>query len=580
LAEKKTFPRNMSGLVRGIGPITAAMVTIAITVGWGWQVRVFQFTGYTPLPENLWFAGIAPPVMSFIICGIIILVIMLGYTVLTTAMPRSGGGYVVISRILGPFAGFISAWFELYAIAIYIGELAVLVFEQSFYFIGPAIGVTAVPVSYNGIGFFAGGIFLVVLFTAIVALGVRVTGYVLQLLVWVPAALGLYVLYLLGVAIVNPATLQNGISMWGQLHGIAGVTAEAYVQAALAQGLDAASVGNYWTAVSASLLGAYFAYVGYASTTFVAGEVKDPSRNLPRVLLIAPFIVIVMFVAMASFGAYAAAAVGQITLPNGNKWSFFEAYSYLYYGGGNPQQAKLPNFGANIATLASMVGMGLGLGSLNILLLLFAVLWVVNDLPAFILVASRIIFAMSFDRLLPSSLSKVSGRFNSPVYATVMVGMFAVLGVLGETCIVCNGGSWYIGGIAGSIVNNIFVDGVFSTDLLDAVFFSLFSLAVLLFPFRLKRSFDAAPFRPGGILGVMAIGLSGLTANFIITWVILTSPRGDVYNILSPTSDNLYALGFDALLGVIGCLIYAWYRFGLSRKEVDYSVIFSTIPPE
>ena len=580
MAEKRLFQRNSSGLERKIGPVTAVLITIAVAAGWGWQRWIFLFAGQTPLPENLWFAGIPPGVMAFILGGIIMLIIALGYSVLISAMPRSGGGYVAISRIVGPFAAFIGSSLEFFATAISVGVLAVLVFELSFFSVGPSLGITSLPGSYDDVGFLAGGIFLVVLFTAIVALGARITGCLLQMIVWVPAALGLYVFCLLGVAIVNPATLQNGISVWAQGHGIAGVTADTYVQAALAQGLDAASVdSNYSTAVLVDLLGAYFAYFGYASTTFVAGEVKDPDRNFPRVLLVAPFIVMLMFVASAAFGAYAAASVGQITLPNGDKWSFYEAYSYLGYGGGSLQQAGVPNFQPYLAVVASMVGSGVGLGALNFLLFAFSILWIVNDIPALLLIGSRILFAMSFDGVLPSSLSKLNGRFRSPFYATALIGIFAVLGVLSETCIVCSGGSWYLGGTAGNMLNDIFLYGIWSTDLVDAVFFSLFSLAVVLFPFRLKKIYDAAPFKPGGKLGVVAIGLAGLIANLVFAWLILTVPQ-EGFNILSPTTESWYMLGFTLLLGVIGGLVYVYYRFGPSRKKVDYAVVFSEIPPE
>jgi amino acid transporter len=203
----------------------------------------------------------------------------------------------------------------------------------------------------------------------------------------------------------------------------------------------------------------------------------------------------------------------------------------------------------------------------------------VNDIPALLLTGSRILFAMSFDGVLPSSLSKLNGRFNSPLYATILVGIFAVLGVLSETCIVCYGGSWYLGGTAGNILNNISLYGVYNVDLLEAVFFSLFSLAVVLFPFRLKKIYDAAPFKPGGKLGVVAIGLAGLIANLIIAWLILASPYED-YNILSPTTESWYASGFTLLLGVIAGLVYVYHRFGSSMKKVDYEVVFSEIPPE
>lgn len=78
---------------------------------------------------------------------------------------------------------------------------------------------------------------------------------------------------------------------------------------------------------------------------------------------------------------------------------------------------------------------------------------------------------------------------------------------------------------------------------------------------------------------MMTIGLAGLIANLVIAWLVLTGPQ-DAYNILSPTSDNWFAIGFTVFLGAIGTLIYAYYRFGPSKKEVDYQTIFSEIPPE
>jgi amino acid transporter len=227
-----------------------------------------------------------------------------------------------------------------------------------------------------------------------------------------------------------------------------------------------------------------------------------------------------------------------------------------------------------------MVGSGLGLGWLNILLLLFLVLMYAKDLPALGIVGSRVIFAMSFDGLLPGPLSKVNARFHSPLFATALVGLFGVLGALSERCVFCNGGSWGPGGALGNALTAFFTNSpIYNIDLLDAVFFTLFSLAVLLFPFRRRKLFDSARFKPGGIFGTAAIGLAGFVANLVIAWTILTSPQ-DAYNISAPVSANWYALGSTLVFGLIGALIYAYYRYGPPSKRLDYSGIFSEIPPE
>jgi amino acid transporter len=577
LIEKKTFLGTVSGLVRSIGPVTAIIITVTLVIGLGWERNVAVFVASAPLPENMWLDGIPPFVMAFLLGGIIVLIIMIGYSILSAAMPRSGGGYLGISRILSPFAGFLAAWFEFLSISWIFGAIAGSVVYNVLYVSGP-LTLAIPPVAYSDITLFLGGLLLIVVFCAISAFGLKCEGYVLQVLFWVPVALTVYVVYLLASAIANPALVERGISSWAQLQGMSGITADTYVKTALAQGLDRARVTDYWTAVSVSLLGAYFTYVGYAATTFVVGEVKEPTKNLPRVLIIATIVVIVIYVAMAHVATYAAASVGQTTLPNGDKWSFFEAYSFLSWSG-SLTQAGVPPITFRLQTIPEMVGLALGLGNLSILVFLFAVLWIINDFPALILTSTRILFAMSFDRVLPASFSKLN-RFHSPVNAIILVGIFAALGLLGAggSCVVCTGGSWNPGGLLGDALNGIFLDGVNSIDLLDVVFFSLFSLAVLLFPFRQKRLFDRAYFKPGGKLGVATIGLAGLIANLVIGWEVLISP-GDSYNILAPNSDNWFALGFTVLVGVIGCLIYGYYRLRLKDK-VDYQAIFSEVPPE
>ena len=575
MSQKKLFVRKATGLVREIGPLTAMIIILCNVMGLGWQKRVFQFTGAAPLPENLWVAGIPPMVMAFLIGGIIIILSVLSFSILIAAMPRSGGGYVVISRLVSPIWAFVGSWFEFLSIAWSFGIIAVAVFEGIYFIFGPIVGITAAGV--NDVYLFGGGLLLVVLFTAIGSLGVRMAGYLLQVMFWIPAILTVYVLYLLASSMANPSALQAGITSLGQANGMAGITADSYVKGALAQGMDAANVGNYWSAVSTAMIGAYFAYIGYAASTFVAGEVKEANKSLPKVLLVSSVIIMVAYMVVSGLGAYATAALGRTTLPNGNTWTFFEAYSYLSYGGGNLAKAGVPAIKAWTTTIAAMTGIGMGLSSLNWLLFIFGILWVANDIPPFILTASRILFAMAFDRVLPGSLANVNERFHSPVNATIATGVFGLLGCFSESGVISNGGSWNPGGALGGALNGIFSIGVSSTDLFDAVFFTLFALALIMLPFRKKEIYETAPFKIGGKTGIVIIGVLGVGANLVLDWMILTAPQ-DSYNILAPTSDNWFAIGFTVLLGIVGAVMYAYYKYG--KKDVDYSTIFAEIPPE
>ena len=568
MSEKKLFVRKATGLVREIGPLTATIIILANVMGLGWQKRVFQFTGAAPLPENLWIAGIPPMVMAFLIGGIIIILSVLAFSILIAAMPRSGGGYVVISRLVSPFWAFVGSWFEFLSISWSFGIIAVAVFEGIYFIFGPIVGVTAAGV--NDVFLFGGGLILVALFTIVGCLGVRMAGYLLQVMFWIPAILTFYVLYLLATSVANPSALAAGIAAFGQSQGVSGLTADMYVKGALAQDMDALNVGNYWSAVSTAMIGAYFAYIGYAASTFVAGEVKEANKSLPKVLLMSSVIIMVAYMVVSSFGAYAAAALGRTTLPNGNTWSFFEAYSFLSYGGGNLAKAGVPAVKAWTTTIAAFTGLGLNLGALNWLLFIFGILWVANDIPPFILTASRILFAMAFDRVLPSSLASVNERFHSPVNATIMTGVFGILGLFSE--VLGDYGNGAIGsglaamGGTNGFIYQLFLNGVGNTDLLDAVFFTFFALALVMLPLRKSRAqiYDSSPIKYGGKGGMVLIGVVGVVANLFLDYIIITAEGSTAYVLV--------------FFGVIGAIVYLYYKY--SKKDVDYSTIFAEIPPE
>ena len=566
MSEKKLFVRKATGLVREIGMLTAVIIILCNVMGLGWQKRIFQFTGKAPLPENLWVAGIPPMVMAFILGGIVILLSVFAFSILIAAMPRSGGGYVVISRLVSPFAAFVSSWWEFLTICWSFGIIAVAVFEGIFFIFGPIVGITGAGVT--DVALFGGGLVLVILFTAIGALGVRLAGTLLQVMFWIPAALTIYILYLLGTALANPTALNAGITQLATAQGFSGVTAQTYVTTALSQGMDAANVNNYWFAVATAMIGAYFAYVGYAASTFVAGEVKEANKTLPKVLLLSSCIIIFMYVLVSSLAAYASAGLGRVTLPNGNVWSFFESYAYLSYGAGHLKGTGIPVIKAWSTTIAGMTGIGLGLSSLNWLVLIFAIFWVANDIPPFILTASRILFAMAFDRVLPNALADVNERFHSPVNATVMCGIFAILGCFSESGVLSLGGSWSPGvGFLGNGLDFVFSTGVASTDIFDACFFTLFALSLVFLPYRKSaaRIYETAPVKYGGKVGMATIGIVGVLANLYLDYMIVSA--------------EYQAFWMLVATGIIGALMYAYYKYGKS-KEVDYSTFFAQIPPE
>src|SRR5438309_1574669 len=552
---------------------------MANTIGLGWQKRVFQYTGLAPLPENQYWAGIPPMTMAFIVGGIAVLLSVLAVSVLAAAMPRSGGGYVVISRIIGPVWGFLAAWLEFLSIAWSFGIIAVAVFEGLYFIMGPvAFGLNFGPPA--GIPtdefLFLVGLLLVVVFTVIGVFGVKLTGLLLQAMFWVPAVLTFYVFGLLSQA--NNTTMLSG------MQNVLGVTPGKYVAAAtnatLTNNLQSqvAGIGGYAGAFTTCLIGAYFAYIGYAASTFVVGEIKEANKALPKALAIASVLIIALYVSISLVGAYALKGIGEVSV-GGNTYSLLTAWSYLSYGGKvSLASVGLPTVKLWTTTVAGLAGSGINLGSANVILVIFGVFWVANDIPPFILTASRILFAMSFDRVLPAPLANINDRFHSPINAVLITGIVGILGCFSESGIVDAGtGSWNLGGnvLLGQILSSS--GGVAITDFYDSLFFTLFTLSLVILPLRASRRqiFDTAPYKPGGKWGMVLLGVLGFVANLTVDYIFVFAKYGDFE--LSQATPDTYAIVFTVIVAAIGVVVFYAHRM---RRGINYSTIFAQIPPE
>jgi APA family basic amino acid/polyamine antiporter len=542
--EKKVFVRKATGLVREIGFWTAAIIVFCNVVGLGWQKRVFQFTGPYIVPESSYVMGIPPVTMSFIIVGIIVLLTVFMFAVLSAAMPRSGGGYVYISRIIHPSVGFLASWLEYFSITVSWGQIGTVVFEALMIYAWMAGWGTSWGTSEN---LFIGGIIIVVLFAGIAYFGASMTGRILQVMFWIPATITI-LLYVFMLA-ATPTTMETGIKM------LSGISSTQFTQMALDQGMATKFTGGYWGAMAAATIGTYWAFIGFAASTFVGGEVKEAGRALPRTLFAANIIIILLYVTMSYISSHAAMLVGKI-----GDYSFFSAYAFLSYGGGTLPagvgRAWMPVIGGLSAA-------GMGATWFLALVPIFAVLWVANDIPPFIITSSRIIFAMSFDRVLPEKLSEVNERWHSPTNAILVTMVVAFIGCLSESDILVKylPGNWIT-----AYLNS--AGGVLATDIWDTVFFLVSSLAGMLLVFRRNDIYEKSPYKPGRWL-VGGIGLIATLANIYLLYLVGTGYGGA----LEPWYFTIFLL-------VVGFIIYYYYRSKGSRVGVDYATIYAEIPPE
>jgi APA family basic amino acid/polyamine antiporter len=185
------------------------------------------------------------------------------YGALARTLPESGGEYTFLARTLHPLAGFLAGWISL--LAGFTGPIA-----------AAALGLSAYLDSTFELGGDPRWIGTAAILAAGGLHGVRLTpGVVAQ-----NAAVGLK-LALIAVFV--------GIGTWKLRAGepLARAPAGAFDPIAFDPG-----------ALAVSLVWISFAYSGWNAVAYVAGEVRDPERNLPRALVAGTLLVTAAYLAL------------------------------------------------------------------------------------------------------------------------------------------------------------------------------------------------------------------------------------------------------------------------------------------
>ena len=238
-----------------IGVWTATFMVIANMIGTG----VFTSLGFqvADIPSGF------PIILLWVLGGIAALCGALSYGELGTALPRSGGEYHLLSRIMHPVLGFLSGWVSATVGFAAPTAIAALAFSTYLSNALPVVHVVHVAAA------------LVVFFTVIHCVsiwwGTRFTN--------VLTVLKVILLLVLIVSAYRVATPQD-ISP-------------------LPRPGDWALVATPEFAVS--LVYVAFAYTGWNAAIYIVGEMENPSRDLPRALFTGTAIVLVLY-AFVNYG--------------------------------------------------------------------------------------------------------------------------------------------------------------------------------------------------------------------------------------------------------------------------------------
>jgi basic amino acid/polyamine antiporter, APA family len=258
-------------LKRQLGLFDAVMLISGDMIGIGIFVTTGAIAETLPSPGGV--------LLVWVLGGLLALTGALSCAELSASLPYAGGDYIYIREAYGRLVGFLSGWSSF--LVTFSGAIAFLAvgFNGFMSFFFPVLGSNDALFSANVLGLSilgtVGNLFsmlVVLLISGLHCLGVR-QGTVTQNILTT-----LKIGALLGIILLVILFGRGDTSHFNPL-------------------FDWQMIGNF-SVFAAAFIPAIFAYSGWNAVIYIAGEVKEPEKNLPKALLWANLLVISLYLAV------------------------------------------------------------------------------------------------------------------------------------------------------------------------------------------------------------------------------------------------------------------------------------------
>ena len=359
-------------LKRQIGLFDAVMLISGDMIGTGIFISTGVIAETLPSPGGV--------LLVWVFGGLLALTGALSCAELSASMPYAGGDYNYIREAYGKLMGFLSGWSSF--LVTFSGAIAFLAVTfngfMSFFFpvLGSETAYFSAEILGHAIKVTAGTVFSVVvvfLISALHCIGVR-QGTMMQNFLSILKIGALVGIILLALFIGKGDTAH------------------------FTPFFDWAKIGNF-SIFAAAFIPVIFAYSGWNAVIYIAGEVKEPERNLPRALLWANLIVIGLYLAINVVYIYGVPVTGMKGALRVSEVATTALFGYQ-----------------TSAWITAVITVSI-LGALNVVTML----------------GPRIYYAMARDGVFFRKLNYVHPRLGTPVPAIVLQAIWASLLILTGT---------------------------------------------------------------------------------------------------------------------------------------------------
>jgi amino acid transporter len=527
--EPTLFARKATGLVRGWSVRDAFIYSTfsinLITLG----LFIFSYAVFVPDGSLMW---------AIILSGAYLVFQAITYASLIAAMPRAGGDYIWISRVLGGGIGFVLAacgwWFILWHwVPIYANILNVEVFVP----LGAIVGADGwVSFFSSAKGLFWASVITALLASAFIALGIRVYARI-QKVCFYGGLVGLGFMMIL-LLVNSKADFISALNT--QSSEVLGTSGDVYA-GTLAQGAGTpASVGDFDTFKGTFLLIPFLLFFNLWSNwgATLYGEVRGASDFRKNIY--------------AMGGALIATSIAAVVLlllfAKTFGWDFYNASNNGYWNGEGPL-GIFPYPGLLAAFLMD--------GAFwQFLLVGLLSLWFFGWVGTVFLSSTRVVFAAAFDRVLPEAAAKVSG--NGVPWVAILLMLIPSIPI-----------SYFYA------YNSDFYSWTLAATQVIAITFAGSAIAAAIFPWRRPDIYNASPIARYKVAGLPVITVAAILFLGILGFALYEWFTNDLYAVNG--RDSLLYMGSFYVLAIA---IYLGSRVYRRNQGINMKMVHSEIPVE
>ncbi|MGC8514673.1 MAG: APC family permease [Thermoplasmata archaeon] len=374
-------------LRRGLNTWDLLFLSLGGIIGSGWLFAAYAASS---------IAGPAA-ILSWLIGGVIVLIIALNYAELGAMIPRSGAIVRYGQYSHGNMAGYFMAWaYFLSAVSVPAIEAEAVIEYASPYINNLYNGTVLEPLGI----FFAA--LLMVLFFFLNYFGIKLMGKTNTGMTWWKMILPLITILLLVAVRFDVANFTTIFK--GTVAGVAGATTSS--------GFMPYGFAPVMAAVATS--GIVFSFLGFRQGLDYGGESRTPQRSIPIATVGSVLIGILIYV-LLQVAFIGAINFGSLGIPNG-AWNLLASNSSISTNGGFLTSAIQSLNGAPFASIASSVGLVM----LTYVLFADAYISPSGTLSVYLGTSMRTLYGTAALGYLPNSMMKVNEKRRIPIFPLVV----------------------------------------------------------------------------------------------------------------------------------------------------------------